>query len=104
MNKTTYDFLVDARRMIARGWCQGVTKDCFGRVCALGAMWNTEGLPLVAQKAEKYLRAALPFTYTHVARFNDSPCTQKSDVLALYDVAIANAKRRHINGRKLVLK
>lgn len=81
------------------GWIKG--KLASGRArCALGWLWTASGLPQsrdALEPARQYLCPVLPKQfrrdcYTYVAKFNDAPTTTQSDVVALFDRAIARVE------------
>lgn len=124
------DVLTAARAKLAKHWHQGSmclgTEDGEGSFCAAGALHYVHGFdgtqtPMRAIRgAIKYIYAVLrkitpPLgqrwpalgsgeTFRSIACWNDSESRTQQEVLAVFDAAIKNAKRRHINGgrKKLV--
>ncbi len=105
----TVDILIKAREYILSGWRQhaycntGEKKTCF---CALGAIgMATPGLypnrldsvhyP-EETKAAQYLGRVVGLN--GIASWNDEPGRTVGDIVTAFDLAIKNAKRRHING------
>jgi len=70
--------LMNGRRRIERGWCQGVLNRG-DEVCAIGAMKDHIALEMLMEAHGK----------TGLIDWNDEPGRTKEDVLELYDRAIA---------------
>ncbi len=103
----TVELLTYAKGRVQRAWaqCESITDE--GAVCATGAVFatNPRGQKVnfhIRNKAAGYLREALrqtePENLYGLPSWNDQPNRTKKEVLALYDTAIKNAKRRHIRG------
>ena len=118
------DVLIAARAKVAKHWHQGGmyfdTEDGEGSFCAAGALQYVHGFdgaqtPMRAIKgAIKYINAVLRkitppgrrprahlgsgIAFHSITYWNDSEGRTQQEVLAVFDAAIKNAKRRHING------
>ena len=120
MLMTTADILIGARRMVQfeNFWCQnaqartyngepcGLTDSVVHSRCASAALWTvaTEGARSVNDavysdmyiSASSFLHKAIEDhtgRYCSVVNFNDDPRTTHEDVLAVFDLAIARARR-----------
>ncbi len=103
---TTVELLTYARSRVKRAWTQGTSINSSGAVCASGAIFSTA--PRASTPSHKtrniaisYLERALDIVSpgaTHISVWNDSVVRTKGEILALYDTAIKNAKRRHVLG------
>lgn len=90
-----------ARARVARGWCQrdlaktkggrscNPTDKEAARFCAYGAL---DSLGYDTADATLVLRTFVP--RGHIASFNDAPGRKKSEVVALFDKAIAKVKQK----------
>jgi len=97
----TVDVLRKAKNLIKRyGWVQGRMGSKDVGFCTLGALNGVSPMPtlLGAHRAREYLKAAIAINYTPIHEWNDRKTTSKGLVLSVFDKAIKNAKRRHING------
>lgn len=84
--------LINGRRaLLEDGWCKGTATDGQGRHCAVGA-FPGRGVGAVCME----LRSVLPEGYYIVSVYNDLPTTTFSDIIALYDRAIASARSKGI--------
>ncbi len=89
----TVDVLIQAKKNIVKyGWVQGYMGFKEVGFCSLGAL---DSACENNERAEAYLQAAAG---RDIVGFNDDPLRTKEHVLAVFDQAIKNAKRRHING------
>ncbi len=117
----TVDVLIKAREYIASGWRRGAYCDwgeagengcCY---CALGAIGMAQpGIypsprlhdgtvrryPESTRAYEYLMRVVYTEHRVGVSLWNDAPGRTVGEVLAAFDQAIKNAKRRHINGRR----
>lgn len=94
----TVDILIAARKKLVKyGWVQGHYGCEDDGFCALGAIFNASGdnASYTENTAKKYLEAVVGGS---IPNYNDNPHRTKADVLAAYDKAIKNARRRHISG------
>lgn len=86
--------LRDARRLVAKGWCQHLGEDAYGNHCVMGAVGEVAGDTDTHVKAYRALANAIPLTrmgfYQGVAEYNDAPGRKKAEILALFDKAIEN--------------
>ena len=119
----TVDVLIKAREYIVSGWGQGAycnradekdEKDCY--CCALGAIgMATPGCYPNVRASKKYPENTPAARYLNqvvspdrlgmcIAAWNDAPCRTLDEVLKAFDKAIANAKRRHINGGRVAAR
>lgn len=93
--------LREGRERVKRGWCQFVGHLVRGGLleefCALGALiydGSEAAIDELARRAMAVLRAHLPPQFEDVQSFNDHIFTERSDVVALYDRAIAAMEAR----------
>ncbi len=102
----TVDVLVQARELIAAGGLAKLNFEQRGAYCTLGAIRRIIG-PIESfwysdTRPGRYLRAAIAENgYDRslgIPSWNDAPSRTKEEVLAVYDTAIKNARRRHIRG------
>ncbi len=122
----TVDILTEGRNRVAHAWTKGDYVAKNGAVCMLGGIGyrdDGETLKRGPKRAAEYLVSACiqvngagslredgylvggnmsgnPYQdgYLDIANWQDAPNRKKAEVLEVYDVAIKNAKRRHING------
>lgn len=113
----TVDVLIAAREILASGkWGKGrFFEPLTGYYCAAGALHRACGAkvwggnfsspnPKLTCRAFAYLGFAAR-DFGDIMCFNDRIDTTIDHVLKLYDIAIANARRRHsFTGRKLTIK
>ncbi len=104
----TVDVLIAARKLISteRKWLRGILCEDGRKFCAIGAI-DAVGAPgHTRRSAERYLDAVTgsPILFSdrpmrqRIMDFNDDYNVSHSDVLAAFDKAIKNAKRRHLFG------
>lgn len=95
----TTKVLLEARRLVEKGWCQGVYADPAGRVClhralALGSL-AAAGISVSVEWERAFIRviALIPpcgaRANDRVQWWNDDPQRTQAEVLALLDRAIA---------------
>lgn len=75
---------------IEKGWCQDEYQK-LGGYCTLGAIGYCDAgyIDRVGKKAAHHLQAALPPNEVFVWAYNDTPGRAQSDIIALFDRAIA---------------
>lgn len=106
-HETAAEFLRCAKRLVRKGWAQGryaqsksgrqvdVMSRSATKFCMIGAMLRCDGdafmpSPLYMQ-ARRTMAKVVP--HSDVARYNDAAGRKKSEVLAMYDTAIALVTR-----------
>lgn len=93
IRKTTRKELIKARRLIARGWCQGQAREqrLFGNsYCTLGALAKAAGRNYYSGKAFGAIQSeVLKQDYASgIVTWNDAPGRTQQEVLDLFDRAI----------------
>lgn len=99
--KTTKEILIEARKLIEHGWCQGsLAKTIYGEsvdeqhpsaryFCTAGAIYKAEPNNTRAELIIDEIEEEFKGTWSFISKWNDSPDRTKEDVLVLFDKAIA---------------
>ena len=92
---TTLEVLEAARALVARGWCQGEYRDCYGKVCAFGAIIYSfpMGDPAWHDAAKAANDAMTAIVGGHVTAWNDAPGRTQEEVLAAFDQAVSQKRK-----------
>jgi len=83
--------LIEARKLIERGWCQG-DDEFRGSYCMMGAITRVAPNCSAVFAADNVLRKVIG-EFSSVADWNDSPSRTKAEVLAAFDRAVEIAGR-----------
>lgn len=96
----TTKVLLEARRLVEEGWCQGAYEDATGRVCLQRALYLgllasdsrlTPGMTAF-DRVVKLLPLPSPGRPRQIQDWNDAPGRTQTEVLELLDLAIADSE------------
>lgn len=96
----TTKVLLEARRLVEEGWCQGAYEDEAGRVCLQLALYLGQGasesqVTVGMSASDRVVKLIGPFyaSATHpIQGWNDAPERTQAEVLELLDRAIADSE------------